>query len=323
MKITIESGDDNAASEPGGLLPVVIEGLSSAPGCSVDDDFVIKLNDLDIAYNLAETEPNSWYGKEQTDGNSGEYAFLYFASDPAVPGKCLMFGTVASRTAGVRMVFKTHADGGMWAAVLTADELEDAVWAEPVGAATPLSLDTLQIEGRQQESDVIDMMVVATREAVCGQSGQALDCTPTAANLAVMTNQIGLLMFQVNQVLRNSQIDLTIRRVGPITFDQGDFTEEGYDVIETLVDMLDCDLGNICELRAENCADLVHLLPFTRDGGIVGVASDIGPNPNAWSVITTLEDNANSLLVFSHEVGHMIVSAHPVYWIAAPLRNWN
>ena len=324
LKITIDNGGgDSSASTPGAPLPVTIEGMTPAPQCSFGNTgggvgFVVELNGRDIAYDLAETKPNSWYGKEQTDSNFGEYAFLYVSSDPAAPGKCFMSGTVASRTAGVRIVFKTHADGSMWASVLTADDFKDVLLADPPGAATPLPLDQLLVQGRQQESDVIDMMVVATREAVCGQAGEEPDCTINPGTLAPIRSQISFLMFQLNQILEFSQIDLFVRRVGPITFDQGDFTEQGYDSFQVLDDMIDCNLGNICELREENCADIVHLLPFERDSnGILGVASDIGPNPNAWSVITTLDDVPVALLVFTHEVGHMIVSAYMHTYVVA------
>ena len=312
--LRISISDDSNPSTTGSPRPVSMEGLSSAPECSFDEnneEFLIRLNDIDIAYDVAETEPHSWYGKERIDGSdAGEYAFLYIASDPAAPSTCFIAGTVASRTAGVRIVFKTLSNGSMWASVLTVNDFQDIILGEPLGETAPLPLDQLIPEGRQQESDVIDMLVVGTREAVCGQNNQDPDCTITEETLIPLRNQITFLMFQLNQILRNSQIDLVVRRVGPITFDQGDFSENGGSYLgdRVLNDINRCDFGNICELRQQNCADLVHLLPFNDDfDGNIGLASDIGPNPDAFSCLTALDDVPTSFAVFTHEVGHMTV----------------
>jgi hypothetical protein len=319
LKITIDDNSESAAI-PGTLLPVSIDGLKPAPSCSFvaeDGDFTIRLNNQNIQYDLTEAEPNSWYGQEQFDkvDGVGEYAFLRIASDSVVTDTCYLAGTITSRTAGVRIVFKTHADGSTWASVLTADDFDNIVYGEPTSTDMALPIDDLVTQGRQDNAeDVVDMLVLATNTAVCEQAGLEPGCTLNDQTLAPITNLITFLMFQTNQVLRNSDIDLLVRRVGPVTFEQGDFTEEGVDFFVLLEDMIDCNVGNICELREENCADIVHLLSFNQDDrGNLGVASDIGPNPNRWSVITTINNVPLSLLVFTHETGHMLVSDDSIF----------
>ena len=328
LKLTIDDDDENSAATPGGLLHVTMEGLTQAPECTfetADGEFLIQLGGKDILYEVTETQPHSWYGKEKTE--FGEYVFLYIDSDPAVPGTCFITGTVGSTEVGVRIVLKTTQDGSMWASVLTADDLKDVVYGEPEEVAASLPLDQLLPQGRQQENDVVDMLVVATREAVCGVAEQEPDCSINDATLVPIRMRIDFLMFQLNQFLANSEIDLVVRRVGPYTFDQGDFQEIDngrlYRSVEPLRDMLSCSLGNICELRNEFCADIVHLVTFNRAFfGVVGQASAIGPNPQFWSVFTSLAGTAASRAVFTHETGHMLVRSFAVCLCLSVLFNW-
>ena len=68
-----------------------------------------------------------------------------------------------------------------------------------------------------------------------------------------------------------------------------------------------CTLGNVCELRDESCADIVHFLTWENDASGNAGAAPFFVSADGWGYVTAIGEEPLALRVFSHETGHMLV----------------
>ncbi|KAL3913669.1 MAG: hypothetical protein SGARI_000540, partial [Bacillariaceae sp.] len=299
LKVNIDSGSTDI--EANGPFPVTFDGLA----CSFSNgELVIEMNNQEIIYTIQETQPSFWYGQEVANEGFGGHAFIHVASDPVVSSICYLTGTIASSKADSKISFKTRANGSTWATIVTAEDLSKIVFGNPLESLGLMSTPSLlvgipSIEGdggfsvgtETDDGSVVDIMVVATAKALCQEAiGEDICDTSDSMNIAPILSYIEGQVDELNQILLNSQIDLTVNRVGPITVEgftenlgSGNGQQSFFDLNAA---MIQCEVGDLCDQRLKNCADIVMLIVSdndTSEGGALGEVAAIGPDKTRWS----------------------------------------
>lgn len=294
---------------------VTVEGLEEE--CNNNfDTLEVKLsenNTVSILYEQTNMSSDScWFGSEVIGNGPGGTATFSASTSPHSPGICFITARISSVLAEVSVVFGTFADGTVWAEV---DDGTGPLPYEPEYSSDKV-VENIEYTGDDSGNE-IDLMLPYTLEALCSEAGLGFPCMPNAANTVPILNRINLLIAEADLTFMNSNMALRARLVHTyLATDYVEAANQRYDV--TLNQMQTANDGffdtpDLLMLRDQFCADLVALIVRDTDttqfpGFIVfGQVIGIGPDPNDFSMVSSLVMASITGFTFTHELGHLFV----------------
>jgi hypothetical protein len=164
----------------GNVLRLTVRGLSSAPGCIINNGRINVIIDVDVpervvTYRVNNTYPPSyWYGREEIeDGREPVpgYTSVYISSYEDNPGICYISGSFRSTgSRNLQAAIRTGANGTYWA-----DFALSQNFVEPEDEP-PIISDT-QIENEDNGKE-LDIMILYTPEVLCLEARLPRNCNP-------------------------------------------------------------------------------------------------------------------------------------------------
>merc|ERR550539_1600971 len=168
--------------------------------------------------------------------------------------------------------------------------------------STPSNRNKTTSRSLDDSGDVLDVMVVWTKDAECRNAGFSVGCTLTDSTAADMQATIDLAIEETNTAYDLSFADTQLLLVH--SYRHPTYTATGFS--NALYDMRDGDVDGVHEKREEYGADIVALI--IDDPQYCGIAF-IGPSKaNMYSV--TAWNCATGYFSFGHEIGHNLGLQH-------------
>jgi hypothetical protein len=199
----------------------------------------------------------------------------------------------------VSLVVGTFADGTVWGAIVddgTTSPVAEQEYKGPGESPVFVAAD---------DGSNFDILIPYTQEAMCAEAGEASStCPNTDINRAPIETRINMLVSEANAVLSNSGFPASAPTSFNLvhTYMVEDYSEGG-SFSDTLDQMKTPNDGvfetpSLLGVRDQFCADLIGLIVLNSDpNGILGQAAEIGPNPDGFSMVSSLEVTSLASLV--------------------------
>eukprot|EP00521_Asterionellopsis_glacialis_P013012 CAMPEP_0195295136 /NCGR_PEP_ID=MMETSP0707-20130614/16688_1 /TAXON_ID=33640 /ORGANISM="Asterionellopsis glacialis, Strain CCMP134" /LENGTH=625 /DNA_ID=CAMNT_0040356287 /DNA_START=133 /DNA_END=2010 /DNA_ORIENTATION=+ len=175
--------------------------------------------------------------------------------------------------------------------------------ATPTTNTTVMEPTVENVPRNLQGNIVIDVLVLWTRNAECGQSKKSAGCIVSDTTTQSMESLVNLAIQETNVAYQNSGINVQLRLVHSQIYDS--YTEPSSNAFTHSLGSIKTS-DTIKSLRETYSADLVHLM--IDDSQYCGVAN-LGPREDLAFSITSYKC-ATGYYSFGHELAHSMGSKH-------------